>query len=55
MKKAYIRPAATAVEFHAESAMLTASVSIKIDKNDETNSAFSTGRGWSSSDWSNEE
>lgn len=52
MKKTYIKPQAQAVTLFAEEAMLSLS-SVTVDKDKTTDDVFSTGKGWSSDNWTN--
>lgn len=52
MKKTYIKPQTQAVTLFAEEAMLTLS-KVVIDKDQTTDDVFSTGKGWSSDNWTN--
>lgn len=52
MKKTYIKPQAQAVTLFAEEAMLSLS-KVAVDKDKTTDDVFSTGKGWSSDNWTN--
>ncbi len=56
-KKKYVTPTAEAIEFRAESALLTASgVSINKDQEADASESYSNNRGpWSSSIWGSDE
>lgn len=50
MKKTYIKPQAQSVTLFAEEAMLSLS-SVEVNKDKTTDEVFSTGKGWSSDNW----
>ena len=52
MKKTYIKPQAQSVTLFAEEAMLSLS-SVEVNKDKTTDEVFSTGKGWSSDNWTN--